>query len=256
MTRLALLVVAAAMLLAACGGASPTGGGGTETDTPDGDTAAPATPGASVGAPSGGDLLTPDDIAAAFAATEALGSWTFEANVYAPTSGGDLVITGTERRQPERAVAAVHSTPNGDFGYVRIGDDIWYDVATGEWTRVDAASAANLIRQYEPFHLAALVEMAVATRFYEYEFVAEEDANGVPSRHYRLSESDREKVTQPVGLTPDQWAGDVWVATDGGYLVRYRWGPQSFEVLAATGGVGFSYDATSFGCECPIEPPV
>jgi hypothetical protein len=203
-----------------------------------------------------GDVVSPAEIAAAFAALEAQGSWRFEASVYAARSGGELSLTGTERRQPVQAVAATHTTVNGDFQYVHIGDDIWFDVATGKWTHSDASGADNLISQYEPFHFAGLVEWAGASRNTEYEFVAVEDANGVPSRHYRISESDREHVTEALDLNPDDWVGDVWIATDGGFLVRYIWGPQSIEVLAVTGGIGFEYDATDFGCSCPVEPPV
>lgn len=249
------LVAAAALLIAACGGPAPGStdlpDGGTPpstTDSPATDTPAPVPPG-------GGDVLLAGEIAGALTALEAKGSWMFEVTVIAASSGGDLSIVGTERREPVPAVSARHTTQGSEFGYIRIGDDIWYDVAIGEWTHVDAGDARNLISQYEPFHVAGLVGFAAASVNNEYELVGEEEANGVSTRHYRLSEDDRTSVTEPLGLTPDQWLGDVWIATDGGYLVRYRWGPESLAVMAETGGIGFSYDATDFGCTCPVEPP-
>ena len=252
--RHTVLFVAGAILLAACGGGTPAATDGTSSSG--GKASAQESHAASSAAPGDGDILTPDDISAAFGSLEDQGSWMFQAEVFTAAAGGNLSITGIERREPEQAVAAEHSTANGVFGYIRIGDDIWFDVATDTWTHADAGSAGNLIAQYEPLHLAGLVSFAGFTPSNEYEYVGDEEANGVPSRHYRLSLADREHTTQALGLTPDQWAGDVWIAIDGGYLVRYVWGPQSLDLLAATGGIGFSYDATDIGCSCPIEAPV
>jgi len=199
--------------------------------------------------------MVASDFEAALPALEALGSWQFKVTVIAASSGGDLTITGTERRQPERAVSATHVTLGDTFQYVRIGDDIWVDLAIGEFYKYDAADSANLIRQYEPFHLAGLFAMAMASRNNEYELVGREQVNGVDTDHYRLAEAERAQVTERLGLSPDDWVGDVWIAADGGYLVRVAWGPATAAVMAQTGGVGFTYDATDFGCACPVEPP-
>ena len=253
--RTAALVAAGALLVASCGGATPG-----DTTAPDGGTPAPTTdtPVAATpvpNEPAGGDIMLGRDIAGALASLEAQGSWMFEVSVIAASSGGDLSIVGTERRDPVPAVSAQHTTQGTEFQYVRIGDDIWYDVGIGQWTHIDADSARNLISQYEPYHAAGLVGIAATSMNDEFELLGQEEVNGVMARHYRLTEHERAAVTERLGLTPDQWLGDVWIATDGGYLVRFQFGPESFEVMQQTGGIGFRFDATDFGCSCPIEPP-
>jgi len=251
----AILLAAGALLIAACSGTTPGPSNPPAGGTPSSSTNGPAadTPGPEP--PAGGDILLAGDIAGALAALESQGSWMFDVSVIAASSGGDLSIVGTERRDPVQAVSATHTTQGTAFQYIRIGDDIWFDVGTGEWTRVDAGGARNLISQYEPFHAAGLVGYAAASKNDEYELVGQEDVNSVSTRHYRLTEHEREAVTERLGLTPDQWLGDVWIATDGGYLVRFQWGPESFEVMQQTGGIGFRFDATDFGCTCPVEAP-
>jgi hypothetical protein len=71
--------------------------------------------------------------------------------------------------------------------------------------------------------------------------------------HYRISEADLEDIVQLTELTPDQWGGDAWIATDGGYLVQLAWGPQ--RPADAQISTGFIYDVADVNCECPIEPP-
>jgi len=249
------LLTAGALLIAACGGPATDGTDAPDGGTPPSTTDAPATDTPAPEPPAGGDVVLAEEIVGAMAALEAQGSWMFEVSVIAASSVGDLTIVGTARQEPVPAVSAMHTTLGSTFGYVRIGDDIWYDVAIGEWTHVDATDARNLISQYEPFHLAGLVGYAAASMNDEYELVGQEEVNGVATRHYRLAEHEREAVTERLGLTPDQWLGDVWIATDGGYVVRFQWGPESFEVMQQTGGVGFRFDVTDVGCTCPIEPP-
>jgi len=248
------LLAVLAVILAACGGSPGDSSGAVATPGGGGATAAPGGNGGS--GSQGGSITVASDFDAALPALEALGSWRFEATVIAASSGGDLTITGTERRQPESAVSATHVTLGETFQYVRIGDDIWADVGTGEFYHYDAADARNLISQYEPFHLDFLWATATASAFDEYELVGTERVNGVDTRHYRQTEYERSKVTDRLGLSPDDWLGDVWIASDGDYLVRVSWGPATPDVMAETGGIGFTYDATDFGCTCPVEPPV
>ncbi|HSL97424.1 MAG TPA: hypothetical protein VK831_02515 [Candidatus Deferrimicrobiaceae bacterium] len=251
----AALLAAAALLVAACGGPATGGSDAPDGGTPPSTTDSPATDTPAPEPPGGGDIILGQEIAGALAALEAQGSWMFEVTVIAPSSGGDLSIVGTERREPVPAVSAQHTTQGTEFRYIRIGDDIWFDVGIGEWTHVDADSARNLISQYEPYHAAGLVGIAATAVNNEFELLGQEEVNGVMARHYRMTEHDRAAVTERLGLTPDQWLGDVWIATDGGYLVRFQFGPESFEVLQQTGGIGFLFNATDFGCTCPVEPP-
>jgi hypothetical protein len=86
-----------------------------------------------------------------------------------------------------------------------------------------------------------------------FESVGDEDVSGVATTHYTLSEADREDVTQLYDIDPADWAGDVWIAKDGGYAMQLAWGPQSIEDAQIS--TGFSYLVTAVNCECPIEPP-
>jgi hypothetical protein len=257
MLRLASVLVAAALLVAACGGGEPTGTAGTATQPP-ADQPTPAGQPTPAEPPTGSDdYLTTDDIASAVVALEEQGSWTWELDYVAEglDIGVQRRVTGTERRQPEVAVDATHVEETGDFRYIRIGDDVWTDVGTGEFFHSLASESPNLIIQYEPVHLAGLIDTSTGwRRTVEYDLVGPEEVNGVAALHYTLNPFDREDLVERAGLAPEDWAGDVWIAQQGGYLVRFVWGPQTVETAAA-GPIGFVYDVTEVGCDCPIEAP-
>jgi hypothetical protein len=253
-------VVAVVLILAACGGgAVPTGGPPTQAPgssstaassaTPAGATATPAS------TPAAGESITADDVSAALDALEALDSWKFASKYwtgYAGT-GTEQSVEGTERRQPVKATDAEHHSANGDLHYTRIGDDIWVNLGTPDvFYHYDAATSENLISQYEPLYIETLVADASGSQL-EYEPVGVETVNGVAATHYSLSQFNREKLTELSGLDPDHWAGDVWIATDGGYLVKLRWGPQNVEDAQPI--LGFNYDTLEVNCDCPINPP-
>jgi hypothetical protein len=217
---------------------------------------APAT-----GAPSSpvttGDVIDAAAISAAVDALRSRESWQFESNtIQEGTTGGyEQSVIGTERTQPETAVDATHSGPEGveNFRYVRIGDDIWFDVGTGTFTQVTAGDAENLIVQYEPYYLNGLAD-SLSSQNVDFELVGVETVSNIATNHYRLSQDDRERIVETMeGITADQWGGDVWIATDGGYLVQLEWGPQTVDTAQL--GIGFNYLVTAVDCECPIEPP-
>lgn len=242
------------LVLVACGSSPASSPGGGTPAGPGSSTAATSGTQPTSPPPEGGDG-EPGDLSAAVDALTAHDSWTFEVHYFvsALDTGIESSVIGTERRKPLVAVDASHSQPTGTaFHYTRIGNDIWSDVGTGEPFHYDAAESENLIEQYEPFHLNGLVEAAERSNV-EYEPVGEDEANGIPAFHYRLSEADRENIVQLTDLEPDQWAGDFWVARDGGHLVRLAWGPQSVDTAQPT--IGFIYDVTAVDCTCPIEPP-
>lgn len=238
---LALLVA-----LSACGGgAAPTLAPGT-TATP----TAAATPGA-------GESIDSAGVQAAFDALENLDSWTFTSRytIKSGESGIQPTVSGTERRQPLTAVDATHSQPDGSsFHYIRIGEDIWVDLGIGEMTHFDAATSENLIEQYEPSYIGALVDTVTGFTRADYDPMGTETVNGISAIHYQATETDRENFVQLYDdITPDQWAADVWIATEGGHLVRLAWGPQTPETAQAT--MGFVYEVTAVNCACPIEEP-
>ena len=204
-----------------------------------------------------GDSIEREHVLAAFDALQSLESWTFSGKYW--TKGFDQnyeqSVTGTERRTPEVAVFGVHpqSTTGEDFHYIRIGDDIWANAGQRDYFHYDADGAENLIEQYEPFYVAALVDDIAGAGTREFDPVGVETVNGRPAMHYTLSEFDLEKVTEFLHIDPSLFAGDVWIAVDGGHLVAMAWGPQSKDAAGPT--MGFRYDVTAINCECPIEAP-
>lgn len=239
-------------LMTACGGTGTPGvtqAPGLTATPIDGGQATPAGPGT-------GESIDSDGVAAALTALNALDSWTFEVKTWTKSLGKTIeqTVSGTERRKPEVAVDATHHSPSGDFHYIRIGDDLWTNLGTDVFYHYDAADSANLISQYEPLYVNGLVETVAGFARVEYEPVGPETVNGIAAVHYRASQSDREYLVQSYGgLTADQWAAEIWLAVDRGFVARLAWGPQSAETAQAS--MGFLYDTTSTNCGCPINPP-
>lgn len=236
--------------LVACGGAPPAQSPGRSPGA--GQPTTEAQP--PTGAPVGGDVIDGDGLRAAVDALTALDSFTFDLSYI--VGGGDnafqFTVSGTERRTPERAVDATHGGSTGEFHYIRIGDDIWVDLGNGQYAEFQAGESENLVSQYEPYHLIGLMEN-VTDRRGEYELVGDEVVHGTATRHYRLSQSDREDIVQTLDIAADRWAGDAWIASQGGYLVQFAWGAQTVE--DATPLLGFTYAVTSVNCACPVQPP-
>jgi len=252
MTTRLLPALALAAFLAACGGATNPGSSQTpgSTSTPAGATSTPA---ATVVA---GDSITADDVAAALRALQGLDSWKFGGKYWQGYGGAgtEQAVDGVQRSKPEAATDAVHHTADaGDIHYVRIGDDIWVTLGGPDlFYHYDAADSDNLRSQYEPYYIDSLVADAAGSQL-EYDPVGVETVNGAQAMHYTLSDYNREKLTELSGLDPDKWAGDVWIATDGGYLVKFAWGPQT--VADAQPIMGFNYDTLAVNCDCPVEAP-
>lgn len=251
MPRISVTLLTVMLIVAACGGVSPPAA----SPTPGSDTTPGAQPTPDGPPPNGqADYITTDDIAAAFAALEAQGSWTFDSTFYLEGYGDATTVSGTERRAPETAIDAVHASELGEYHYIRIDNDVWTDVGAG-FAHALASESPNLLAQYEPLHLAGVVDTTTGwRRTVEYDYVGEETVNGVAATRYTLNEFDRESLTERNDLEPEQWAGDVWLAQDGGHLVRFVWGPQSVEAAPAA-PFGLVYDVTSVNCSCPVEPP-
>jgi len=248
--------LALALVLGACGG--PTGTTGSATTQAPGSTSSASAPGQPTPVnPGTGESIDSEGIQAAADALQALDSWTFSGLYYVkgPDAGIQTSVTGTERRAPDTAVDATHHSPTGDLRYIRIGDDIWASLgAADSFYHYDAATSKNLIDQYEPSYIAALADSVGGFTRVDYEPIGPETINNIATVHYQADERQRENLAQLYpSLAPEQWAADAWIATDGGYLVKLAWGPQSAGTAQAT--VGFTYEVAAVHCECPITPP-
>jgi len=235
-----------AVALAACGGASPASEGPGGSSGP-----APAS-----GPPAPDQPIDMSAISGAVGSLETHDSWTFTADVVqtGQPDAFERTLSGTERRSPEQAVSATFSQPDEpDQRYIRIGDDIWYDAGVGTFTQTTAQDSPDVVTQYEPFYLDNLAESATE-QDYQFDPVGDETVNGIATQHYRLAQAERDRiVSNMLNITADQWAGDVWIAKDGGYLVRLTWGPQTLDTAQIP--VGFDYAVTGVDCDCPVSPP-
>ena len=250
-----LMVAFVTMLtVVSCGGSPPAGShapGATGTPVASTPVTQPTPAGGSLVA---GQSLDSQGVVASLTALQALDSWTFKGTYWTQVLGeaSEQSVTGTERRKPEVALDATHHGPTGDFRYVRIGDKIWFDAGNGSFIQANAPDSPNLVDQYEPFYIAALVSTAVGSAA-TYDPLAEETVNSIPTTHYQLAEDDKQSLSQLLGLTPDQVAADLWLAKDGGYLVAFAWGPQSVDTAGPF--MGFRYEVTAVNCSCPVAPP-
>lgn len=244
-------IVGLMVIAVACGGGTPaatTPGSGPTSAPTGGQPSQPVAP---------GDAIDTAAVSAAIDALQAQESWRFEVSTITMGLEGGVRndISGVQRTTPERAVDAQHFLDDSGtpFRYVRIGDEIWYDAGTGSFTQVDASAAENLIDQYEPYYLEGLRDSATS-QDWTFLPVGTEFINTIEATHYRIDEADIGDMLETLDLTADQWGADVWIATDGGYMVQLVWGPQR----PADAGVstGFFYEAADINCDCPIEPPV
>jgi hypothetical protein len=244
-----LLLAAIAVLGVACGGAPPTqapGASSVQTTLPE------VTLG---GPPVAGEPIDSTAIQSAVTALKAHDAWQFSVTlIRAGAPNTSQTINGTQRTAPQSAISAAQTVPgSNDFHYIRIGDDIWFDVGQATYTHVPASEATNLIAQYEPYYLDGLVT-AAESQNYEFEPVGDESVSGVSTTHYRLSDDDVADIVETMhDITAAEWAADVWIAKDDGALMRIAWGPQSVDKAQIP--VGFNYVVTSLDCACPIDPP-
>jgi hypothetical protein len=241
--RNAVLASVVAVLIAACGGSSA-------TPAPQSSSRSQATTAAQAGEP-----IDTAAVQAAVTALKAHDSWQFSVTlIRSGTPNTSQTITGTQRTAPQPAVSAAQPVEgSNDFHYIRIGDDIWYDVGQPTYTHIAAADAKNLIAQYEPYYLDGLVQSALANG-YEFDPVADETVSGVLTTHYRLESSDVDQIVESMkGITAADWAADVWIAKADGSLMRLAWGPQSVDKAQLQ--PGFNYVVTALDCSCPVDPP-
>src|SRR5688572_28819187 len=150
-----LIALSALLLVVACGGGTAA--------TPAPSLAPGQTPGPEATSapppPQAGEDITGETIVAAHAALNALDSWPFETTFWIRgfEQNFEQTVDGTHRNEPEVATEATHSSPNGDFHFIRIGDDIWTTLGTSEYYHYDAVGSENLLEQYESFYIAALI---------------------------------------------------------------------------------------------------
>jgi len=142
--------------------------------------------------------------------------------------------------------AAAQQLPAASVEGLWIGDRLWVKIGNQPWFPVPQ----NL--EELPFDEQMLAIGNFLPYVAQFERVGEETVNGIPSVHY----------TYDVTNVPTQYGqvsglGDLYVATDGGYVVRYTFdGSGTFEeYFTGSGTFQIVYDTYDVGAEITIRPP-
>jgi hypothetical protein len=127
-----------------------------------------------------------------------------------------------------------------------VGSQLWLKVGNTPWLPVPEAVAAP---RFEEQILAVGDFLPYAQQF---ERVGEETVNGIPSAHYTYDAQDL-----PTEYGTMDARGDIWVALEGGYVVRYTLdGSGTFSAyVQGEATIDLVYDTYDVGADIVIRPP-
>jgi hypothetical protein len=142
---------------------------------------------------------------------------------------------------------AAAELPASEIQAIWIGTQLWFKVGRQPWLPVPEAVAAL---QFEQQVLAVGDFLPYVLHFERVE--PDETVNGIPSAHYTY-----DVVDAPTEYGTFTGQGDVYVALDGGYVVRYTADGYATleEVLVGSGTFSLIYDTYDVGAPIHIEPP-
>ncbi|HLX36026.1 MAG TPA: hypothetical protein VKR30_12390 [Candidatus Limnocylindrales bacterium] len=205
-------VLAAVALVAGCSSAASSGSpAATEAAsapatagaaTPAGTVAAGETPGASV------------DVGDSAQQLANLSSYKITMQTTGATSSNVTVIV-VNGASPARQVTSQSGSES--FSIIEIGNDVWVDQGTGKYVKnaMSKAAADAMLNAFDPLVIMTAMEKQPDLSYLQNQ--GTEQKNGVSAVHLHADSN----TTLPAGATPLP-AGtvfDLWVATDGGYMV-------------------------------------
>jgi hypothetical protein len=231
------LLLCATLALAACGGSTPT------SSPAAGATAAPRATSAPVSTTGAGATQAPGESAAggginlggAAASLENLDNYSFKIAMASGgaaagmmgliKAGGSITMEGTVVLKPTQAADVVMTLSDGkaetEIGYRIIGDTA-YTSFGGTWMSTPASDAEKAIDAYKPEKM-----LGSFSGMEGLEKVGEETKNGIACDHYTSTADPGAGASSLFGLPEATWQTDVWIATDGGFVVS--------AVMTATG---------------------
>ena len=213
--RLLPLLCLSAVLLVACGGGN---GGQTNTATPaPGQTAVASQAPGGTPAASGTPAPTPQD------PFKSLQAYRYTMQVNSDTQ--QLKIAGAFKA-PDRNQVDISLSDQVVLSVLIVGDQAWEkDPSTGQWTKVDVASAQGDIAGILPadfWGVLPLDSLASAGKD-----LGGEDVNGVPAHHYQIANVDQQMLSDLAvlfggteGEPPQAFSMDLWRANDGGWPAK------------------------------------
>lgn len=142
---------------------------------------------------------------------------------------------------------AAAELPASEIQAIWIGAQLWLKVGRQPWLPVPEAVAAM---QFDQQMLAVGDFLPYVLHFERVE--PDETVNGILSAHYTY-----DVVDAPIEYGTFTGQGDVYVALDGGYVVRYTAEGYATldEVLVGSGTFSLIYDTYDVGAPVHIEPP-
>jgi hypothetical protein len=166
------------------------------------------------------------------------GTYRYEADVNTGDQAVHIVISA--------GGAAASQLPANSLEAIWIGTELWLKVGNRPWLPIPESVAAV---EFDEQILAVADFLPYARQF---ERVGEETVNGIACAHYTYSADDL-----PTEYGTVSGGGDVYVALDGGYVVRYTLdGNGTFEgQFQGAGTISLVYDTYDVGAGIVIEPP-
>jgi len=141
---------------------------------------------------------------------------------------------------------AVQELPANQVQAIWIGTQLWIKLGNQPWLPVPESVAALQFEQ-QLFSVGDFLPYVQ-----HFQKAGEEVVNGIPSAHYTY-----ETQNLPAQYGSVNGRGDVYVALDGGYVVRYTLdGNGTFEeYVQGSGTLSLVYDTYDVGADISIKPP-
>lgn len=139
----------------------------------------------------------------------------YQAHMTTSSGTADLVII----HKPVPAESFITTESGHKTRIIVIGPDLWLDEGTGTFVKnaIPASAVAEMTKSFDPavmfgeFFTGGLLQFMTT--------VGNEQKNGVATNHFHIDST----MPGPTGATiPPGGTLDVWVASDGGYLVAFE----------------------------------
>ncbi|HEY88119.1 MAG TPA: hypothetical protein G4N98_00065 [Thermoflexia bacterium] len=166
------------------------------------------------------------------------GTYSYEADVNPPQSAIQITL----RAEGPNA----QYLPANQLQFIWIGNRAWVKIGNQPWLPVPEEVAAAQFEE-QAFEVGDFLPYVPAfTR------VGEENINGIATAHYHYAADNL-----PAECGTVSGAGDIYVALQGGYVVRYTFtGSGTFEgYYAGAGDINLLYDTYDVGAAIDIQPP-
>jgi hypothetical protein len=266
--RLRSIVVVGVLAVAACSSspAASTSGAGSSPGTASSNGAVVPTgggtasqPGASTAA-NGGSAFP-----GAAGALDKLDSYSYSVDVTSSSAAGSVTTTshtkmsGTVVHKPAEASSLLQQTIDAsgnveeEFGIVIIGPDAWVKGnKDAPYLKVPASTAGSFMTGIAAYRPEQLFGVYFAANGGAFTAVGTETKNGVASTHYK---GDQSIGTLLGGITgaQGQWASDVWIANDGGFIVHSEAAAQG-GANGSSGGFAIIVDVNQVNA-ATVTPP-